>query len=103
MYKGCARDQEARNGRAMPEQCRSNAGATRYLLLRRALAAARLQAGDFLQQRCRGLARHKWDDHNPPTGLLDSAPFILVEGIQGVVATFDVNIRSRGSQEPRRG
>src|ERR1039457_6499750 len=59
-----------------------------------------LQAHDLLQHSRRGLPRHEWNNDNLPARLLNGPALVLVEGAQGVVPAFDVNVRFRGSQEP---
>src|ERR1017187_548239 len=55
--------------------------------------------GNLFQQRRRGFARHERNDHNFPARRLHRAPLVLVQRVQGVIAAFDVNIRSCRRQE----
>jgi hypothetical protein len=57
---------------------------------------------NLLQQRRRRFPRNARHNYDLPACPLDGAPFFLVEGFQGVISAFDVDIRSCGGQEPSR-
>ena len=54
---------------------------------------------NLFEHRCRGFARHKWDEDDLAARRLNSAALILVESLEGVVATLNVDVGLGGSEK----